>query len=169
MLNLDKLKKYDISGMYKVYDRWPEIARKSYKSNEDVIDLGDDIDHIVFAGMGGSGAIGDILSAILSKTDIHLAVVKGYNLPNTVDSKTLVITTSVSGDTVETLTVLRSAKKTRCNLIAFSSGGKMESICVSIQNRWNDSRRKCARSLRAVGAWRWKYGLRNSTRSHVAG
>ena len=43
----------------------------------DSVDLGPwkqgmlkDIDHIVFAGMGGSGAIGDIFSAILSKTKI---------------------------------------------------------------------------------------------------
>ena len=114
--------------MYKVYDAWPEIARKSYQSHQDLVDF-DHIDHIVFAGMGGSGAIGDILSAILSKTNIHVAVVKGYHLPNTVDSKTLVVTTSISGNTSETLSVLESARKTKCELIAFSSGGKMQKYC----------------------------------------
>ena len=54
--------------MYKVYDQWPNIAREAYSSSQDVVDF-DKIDHIVFAGMGGSGAIGDILSAILSKTN----------------------------------------------------------------------------------------------------
>ena len=114
--------------MYKVYDAWPNIAREAYSSSQDLVDFGK-IDHIVFAGMGGSGAIGDILSAILSKTDIHVAVVKGYHLPNTVDSKTLVVTTSISGNTIETLSVLDAAKKTKCNLIAFSSGGKMQNYC----------------------------------------
>jgi len=114
--------------MYKVYDRWPQIAKESYESNLEPIDF-IDIDHIVFSGMGGSGALGDILSSILSKTDVHVNIVKGYLLPKTVDSNTLVVTTSISGNTVETLTVLDSARKTDCKLIGFSSGGKMEEYC----------------------------------------
>ncbi len=129
MLNLATLKKYDISGMYKVYDTWPKIARKSYLSSHDLGDF-NHIGHVVFAGMGGSGAIGDILSAILSKTNIHVDVVKGYHLPNTVDSKTLVVTTSISGNTLETLSVLEAARKIRCKSIAFSSGGKMQKYCL---------------------------------------
>ena len=128
MLNLSTLKKYDVSGMYKVYDAWPEIARESYSSTQDLVDF-NHVDHIVFAGMGGCGASGDILSAILSKTNIHVAVIKGYHLPNTVDSKTLVVTTSISGDTVETLSVLDAARRSKCNLISFSSGGKMQEYC----------------------------------------
>ena len=38
--------------------------------------------------MGGSGTIGDIFSSILSKTDVHVSIVKGYELPKTVDEKT---------------------------------------------------------------------------------
>ncbi len=120
--------KIDTHGMYKVYDRWPEIARKAYESNLEPVYF-DDIDHIVFAGMGGSGAIGDLFASILSKTDIHVNVIKGYHLPKTVDSKTLVVTTSISGNTIETLTVLESAKRSDCNVIGFSSGGKMKSFC----------------------------------------
>lgn len=114
--------------MHKVYDRWPQIAKESYESDLEPIDF-KDIDHIVFSGMGGSGAIGDLLSAILSKTDVHVNLVKSYLLPKTVDSNTLVVTTSVSGNTVETLTTLESAHKLNCKVIAFSSGGKMESFC----------------------------------------
>jgi len=115
--------------MYKVYDRWPQIAREFYESNLEPIDF-KDVDHIVFSGMGGSGALGDIFSSISSKADIHVNVVKGYRLPKTVDSNTLVVTTSISGNTVETLTVLDSARKTGCKLIGFSSGGKMEEYCM---------------------------------------
>jgi len=122
------MNRYDISGMYKVYDKWPEIAKESYKSDQDVVDY-KDINHIVFAGMGGSGALGDIFSSILSKTKIHVSVVKGYHLPNTVDSNTFVVTTSISGNTVETLSVLDSANKAGCNIAAFSSGGKMQEYC----------------------------------------
>ncbi len=118
--------------MYKVYDTWPEIARESFESDHEQVDF-EGIDHIVFAGMGGSGAIGDLFSSILSKSDIHVSVVKGYLLPNTIDKNTLVVTTSVSGNTDETLNILDSAKKQDCRLIAFSSGGKMEKICKNNQ------------------------------------
>jgi glucose/mannose-6-phosphate isomerase len=79
--------------------------------------------------MGGSGSIGDVISAILSKNDIHVSSVKGYHLPQTVDSNSLVITTSISGNTIETLTVLENAKKTNAKVAAFSSGGIMKKIC----------------------------------------
>jgi len=65
----------------------------------------------------------------LSKSNIHVSIVKGYLLPKTVDKNTLVVVISVSGNTVETLTVMNSAKKMDCSLIAFSSGGKMKEIC----------------------------------------
>ena len=129
MFELKTLDKFDKQGMYKVYDRWPQIARESYESDLEPVDF-KDIDHIVFSGMGGSGALGDIFSAILSKNDIHVNVVKGYHLPSTVDSNTLVVTTSISGNTVETMTVMDSARKTGCKLIGFSSGGKMEEYCA---------------------------------------
>ncbi len=114
--------------MYKIYDDWPDIAKLYYEKNVEKIDF-TGIDHIVFAGMGGSGALGDIFSAILSKTDIHVCVVKGYHLPNTVNSNTLVVAISISGNTNETLSILESAKKQGCKLIAFTSGGKMKQIC----------------------------------------
>lgn len=114
--------------MYKIYNEWPKIARESYESDQEPV-VFKEIDHIVFAGMGGSGAIGDLFSSILSKSDIHVSLIKGYLLPKTVDKNTLVVVTSVSGNTAETLTVLSSAKKTDCNLIAFSSGGKIEEFC----------------------------------------
>ncbi|EGP92900.1 SIS domain-containing protein [Nitrosarchaeum koreense] len=132
MLDVATMDKVDARGMYKIYDSWPEIARKSYESNHEPVDF-HDIDHIVFAGMGGSGTIGDLFSSILSKSDIHVSLIKGYLLPKTVDKNTLVITTSISGNTSETLTVLDSAAKLDCRLIAFSSGGKMEDMCKKNQ------------------------------------
>ena len=115
--------------MYKIYDKWPEIAKESYESNLEHADF-HGIDHIVFAGMGGSGAIGDLFSSVLSKTKIHVNVVKGYILPSTVDSNTLVIIVSVSGNTAETLAVLDSAYKRKSKIIVFSSGGKMLEYCT---------------------------------------
>jgi len=60
---------------------------------------------------------------------LHIRVVKGYNLPKTVNENTLVVTISISGNTDETNTILENASKLNCKLIAFSSGGKMEQFC----------------------------------------
>lgn len=114
--------------MYKVYDNWPNIAKSYYEKDFEKVNF-TGVEHIVFAGMGGSGALGDIFSAILSKTNIHVNVVKGYNLPKTVNSKTLVVVISISGNTDETLQILDLAHNQDCKLIAFTSGGKMEQIC----------------------------------------
>jgi len=127
-MNLDDLDKVDSQKIYQTYDIWPQIARDSYDSNIEKLDV-KGIDHIVFAGMGGSGSVGDTISSILSKEDIHITIVKGYNLPKTEDSNSLVVTTSISGNTKETLTVLESAQKTNAKIAAFSSGGNMEKIC----------------------------------------
>ena len=128
-MDISLLEKFDSQKMYAIYDDWPNLAKKAYASNLESANF-ENIDHIVFVGMGGSGAIGDLFASILSKTNIHVSVVKGYLLPKTVDENTLVVTTSVSGNTDETLTVLESAQKLDCQSIAFCSGGKMERFCI---------------------------------------
>jgi len=128
LFDITHLEKYDSEKMFEVYNRWPQIAKECYESNVKVIEL-EDIDHIVFAGMGGSGALGDLFFSILSKTSVHVSVIKGYHLPSTVNSKTLVVTTSVSGNTIETLSVLKESHRKNCKIIGFSDGGKMEEFC----------------------------------------
>ncbi len=127
-MNLESLNAVDSKKMYEIYDKWPDIARDSFYEDYEKFDV-KDIDHVVFVGMGGSGSIGDTLSSVLSKEDIHVSNVKGYHLPHTVDSNTLIITTSISGNTIETLTVLENAHKTNAKIAAFSSGGIMKSFC----------------------------------------
>ena len=114
--------------MYDVYNRWPDIAEEFYAKNFSKIDI-KDINNIVFAGMGGSGTIGDIFSSILSRTDIHVSVVKGYLLPKTVDKNTLVVCTSISGNTQETLSILKNANKINGKFIGLSSGGLVQEFC----------------------------------------
>lgn len=128
MLNIQTLNRYDISGIHKIYDIWPQIAEESYKSRYDKVSF-DNVDHIIFAGMGGSGALGDVLTSVLSNSKIHVCVVKGYHLPSTVNSNTLVVVTSISGNTVEMLSLLKSTNKSKCNVITFSSNGKMMKYC----------------------------------------
>ena len=119
----------DRLGMLAAYDAWPKIAAESYESDMPPIDA-DGASHVIFAGMGGSGTIGDVFSAVLSKTPIHVDVVKGYQLPRTANRDTVVIATSMSGNTEETLSVLAEAARLRCKAAAFSCGGAMESFCA---------------------------------------
>ena len=113
--------------MFETYNKWPEIAKESF-SNQKPLEL-KNFNEIVFVGMGGSGAINEFFSAILSKTNIHVSIVKGYHLPKTIGENTLLVFTSVSGNTVETLSVLNLASNTNSKIIVFSSGGKIEEIC----------------------------------------
>ncbi len=129
MLDYSSIEKVDSQKMCKIYDNWPDLAEKAYNQNIESLSY-DGINHIIFAGMGGSGALGDIFAAILSKTDIHVTIVKGYHLPKTANSNTLVVTTSISGNTEETLSVLSSAYEKNCKIAAFSSGGIMEKFCT---------------------------------------
>ena len=128
-MDIQALEKIDKQKMYKVYDKWPEIAKNSFELQKYTENF-ENIGHIVFGGMGGSGTLGDMFESILSKTKIHVNVVKGYVLPRTVNSNTLVIITSVSGNTAEALSLLESAKKIGTKIIVFSSGGKIQEYCL---------------------------------------
>ena len=128
-MNLEDLEKMDSKKMFKVYDMWPDIAKESYEQEFSKPEF-DDIDHIVFSGMGGSGTMGDVFSSILSKNDIHTSVVKGYLLPKTVDENTLVVVTSVSGNTQEPLMILKNSKNSKAKFIAFSSGGMIKKYAL---------------------------------------
>ena len=118
--------------MYQFYDNWPKLAENAFNNNFnnnfDKI-VKQDVSHIVFAGMGGSGTIGDVFASVLSKTDIHVDIVKGYHLPKTVKQNSLLICTSVSGNTIETITVLKEGIELGCKIMVFSSDGEMKGIC----------------------------------------
>ncbi|MBH1980504.1 bifunctional phosphoglucose/phosphomannose isomerase [Candidatus Saccharibacteria bacterium] len=82
------------------------------------------ISRVVFAGMGGSS-----LSALLVKSwledslSISFEVVRTYHIPAYVDSTTLVIISSSSGNTEETLSCLDDAIATGAQLAVLTSGG----------------------------------------------
>jgi len=145
-MDLEELEKIDSKKMFKVYDIWPDIAKESYEQEFSKPEFSD-IDHIVFAGMGGSGTIGDVFSSILSKNDIHTSVVKGYLLPKTVDENTLVVVTSISGNTHEPLTILENSKNSQAKFIVFSSGGMIKEY--ALKNKMNYQEIKMEHSPRA--------------------
>jgi len=128
-MEISDIQRYDSKKMYETYNNWPKLAKEYYEKDFSKLEI-DGVDHIVFAGLGGSGTIGDIISSILSKTNIHVNVVKGYLLPKTVDSNTLVVATSVSGKTDEVLSILKNSKNSKAKFISFSSNGDLEKISI---------------------------------------
>ena len=129
-MNIQDIQKFDPQKMYQTYDDWPTYAKNALEKEFSKVQF-KDVDHVVLAGMGGSGAIGDIISAILSRENIHVSNVKGYLLPKTVDKRTLVIATSISGNTKETLSILDYKLKSDAKFVAISSGGVMKEKCFN--------------------------------------
>lgn len=86
----------------------------------------DAIDSVVIAGMGGSAIAGDLLiGAFWDRLRKPVQVVRGYSLPGWAGERTLVIGSTFSGTTEETLTCTMDAVDRTCPAIGVSTGGKM--------------------------------------------
>lgn len=86
----------------------------------------DAVRNAVLCGMGGSAIAGDIVAAAFSERFLKpFAVVRDYYLPGWVDENTLVIVSSYSGTTEETLTCALEATERRALVVGISSGGKV--------------------------------------------
>ena len=87
------------------------------------------INKIYVAGLGGSGIGADFVAAIIRKeAKVPYLVGKGYSIPGYVDSNTLAIASSYSGNTEETLQAFRAIEKTGAKIVVISSGGKLISL-----------------------------------------
>ena len=64
MITKSDLEKTDSGKMFKIYDDWPEIAKNAYFKAE--TKFRKPVKHIVFAGMGGSGTMGDFFYTSLT-------------------------------------------------------------------------------------------------------
>ena len=95
-----------------------------------------EITNILICGMGGSGIGGTIACDILSaKIKTPINSVKDYRVPHFVDEQTLVIASSYSGNTEETLYALEECKKRGSEIAVITSGGKLKSIAEA--NNYN--------------------------------
>jgi glucose/mannose-6-phosphate isomerase len=88
-----------------------------------------EITGIVVTGMGGS-ALAALIAKVWLKNELKISfeIIRGYDLPSYVTRNTLVIASSYSGNTEETLSALEHAEKAGAQLAIIASGGKLIDI-----------------------------------------
>jgi glucose/mannose-6-phosphate isomerase len=84
----------------------------------------DEIRNVVLAGMGGSAFPGVFLTS-WPGLSVPLEIVRNYTIPAYVDSHTLFISSSHSGNTEETLSALDEAEAKGAQIVVIASGGKL--------------------------------------------
>lgn len=81
---------------------------------------------ILFLGMGGSAIGGDIVRVWAERlATIPMVVVRSYEVPRWVGAGTLVLASSYSGDTEETLAAAKQAAEQGGRLVVVASGGQL--------------------------------------------
>ena len=85
--------------------------------------------NVVVCGLGGSGIGGNIVRDIVyNESALPLFSVKNYDIPNFINSDTLVIVSSYSGNTEETLSALKKCIQKNAEIAIITSGGKLKSF-----------------------------------------
>lgn len=89
------------------------------------------IENVLILGMGGSGIGGSIASQVLSEElKVPVGSCKDYSIPSYVSKNTLIIASSYSGNTEETITALDEAERKTKNIVCICSGGKIKELAL---------------------------------------
>ena len=87
------------------------------------------VDKVAILGMGGSAIGGDLLSSLVAAdSKVLVSVHRDYDLPRFVDAGTLVIASSYSGMTEETLSSFSQALDTPARKLVLTTGGRLREI-----------------------------------------
>ena len=132
--------KFDKQDMIKYTRSFVDDIENSFNTE---IEIEQDLDWsgVLCLGMGGSGAGGDFLKSISDySAGIPFVIWKDYGLPSWWGSDWLVIATSYSGNTEETLDGVKTVLEQGGTVIGVTSGGKLKeilsendnSICLSV-------------------------------------
>lgn len=87
------------------------------------------ISNVLICGLGGSGIGGSIVSElVVDNANVPINVTKGYFIPAYVNENTLVIISSYSGNTEETLNCMELAAGKNAKIVCITSGGRVQEI-----------------------------------------
>lgn len=118
-----RIRDLDQSGALEVIASQPQQLLHRFETKVSAIE---GIDHIVVAGMGGSALAAEFIKCWLSDSlPVPITIVRDYRLPNWVGEKTLVVASSYSGNTEETLASLTDAENRGAHIVVVSAGGKL--------------------------------------------
>lgn len=97
-----------------------------------------DVDRVVVLGMGGSAIGGSLLQALAASTSapVPYAIVRGYAPPSYADSRTLVLASSNSGNTEETVAALGAAVDAGARCVAITTGGRVGELAERHRLPW---------------------------------
>lgn len=137
----EKVKGMDSAGMSELLRDFPEQIEDAIGIGEALEiprSLGRGVEKIVFAGLGGSAIGGDVIRSLMaSDSCMPIWVFRHYELPPFVDSKTLCIFSSYSGNTEETIAAFRGAlKRGLKKLIVITSGGELACLAEKASLPW---------------------------------
>lgn len=121
----------DTIGMHEATAAFPEQVEAAVAVGAEAVGLpdGESVANILVLGMGGSGIAGDVLAAVGQQfLSVPVVVAKGYDAPSFVDSSTLVIALSFSGNTEETLQAVEEAQTAGGQIVAVTHGGQLAEL-----------------------------------------
>jgi glucose/mannose-6-phosphate isomerase len=126
--NFSEFKKLDPQNMLGEIDGLPDQLKSAWELGQ-TMPLPDskNIQRVVIAGMGGSAIGADLVAAaVLGACVAPIFVHRDYGLPAFAKGKeTLVVLSSHSGNTEETLDSFENAVKNQCNMVVVSTGGEI--------------------------------------------
>jgi glucose/mannose-6-phosphate isomerase len=131
VMTFEEIYAVDVSNMYRLLKEFPAQVREAIgigkKERLRLKRAG--VKQIVLSGLGGSAIAGDLLRNYLAgEMKIPFLVNRQYTLPASVGRETLLIISSYSGNTEETNSAHREARKRRAKILCISSGGKTEKM-----------------------------------------
>jgi glucose/mannose-6-phosphate isomerase len=126
--DLDGIAAVDPGAMLATVGQIASHVERGHAAGREAADLpeADGIVSIALCGMGGSAVGGDVVRALYGpRLGVPIEVVRSPVLPEFCETHTLVVCSSYSGDTAETLAAFEEAARRGCRLIAVTSGGEM--------------------------------------------
>jgi glucose/mannose-6-phosphate isomerase len=104
-------------------------AARAGAESVDLVWPADAFRNVAICGMGGSGIAGDlVVGAYRERLRMPVQVLRDYYVPGWIGEDTLVILSSYSGETEETLTAASQATEWNAPCVAITSGGKLGSF-----------------------------------------
>lgn len=132
---LNSIKTYETYDKEEVsfgIERIPEQIHLAWVATRELASVsGKDIANVLLVGMGGSSLAAHALISVFEReAKIPVSLVHDYQIPAYVNSKTLVVLTSFSGNTEEVLSCAEQAKTKKAKLAVVTSGGKLAAFAL---------------------------------------